>query len=287
VDVRTGARRALARLLEPLTGFVFDSGLSIKEFHAILRTAAVRSVATRQLETSRRVNISGISASTGISRAEISRILKSAPKSTEEYSDRHQQSTNKILSAWHHDPKFTTPNGQPADLKIYGRGPTFESLVKLHGRGIPTRAMLDELTRTRSIELRSAQIIRLKTAVAVERGLTPQIVKAFGDRVTELMGTLLQNMRDPENSAFIASVAGAKVSINELPLFRREISSRGAEFLTEIQDMLARGPIKAHSAHSAKRAPSISVTIFYHEEPSKANPKKSVICQRRNFRRKT
>jgi hypothetical protein len=238
------------------------------------------------LETSRRVNISGISASTGISRAEISRILKSGPKSTEESSDRHQQSTNKILSAWQQDPKFTTPNGQPADLKIYGRGPTFESLVKLHGKGIPTRAMLDELTRTRAIELRSAQVIRLKTAVAVERGLTPQIVKAFGDRVTELMSTLLQNMRDPEKSAFIASVADAKVSINELPLFRREISSRGAEFLTEIQDMLARGPIKAHSAHSAKRAPSISVTIFYHEEPSKADPKKSVICRRRNFRRK-
>jgi Family of unknown function (DUF6502) len=272
-------------MLEPLTGFVFDSGLSIKEFHAILRAAAVRSVATRQLEVSRRVNISGISASTGISRAEISRILKSGPKSAEENSDRDQQSTNRILSAWRQDPKFTTPNGQPADLKIYGRGATFESLVKLHGRGIPTRAMLDELTRTRAIELRSAQTIRLKTAVAVDRGMTPQVVKAFGDRVTELMSTLLQNMRNPENSAFIASVADTKVATNELPLLRREISSRGAEFLTEIQDMLARGPTKIRPADKAKHNPSVSVTVFYHEEPGKAKIKKRALARRRNFRR--
>lgn len=285
MDVRAAARKALARLLEPLTGFVFDSGLSIKDVHEILRTAAVRGVATRQLEISRRVNISGISASTGIPRAEISRILKSGPVSPDANSDRHQQSTNRILSAWYQDPRFTTPDGQPADLKIYGRGCTFESLVKLHGKGIPTRAVLDELIRTRAIELRSAQFIRLKTPVAVDRGITPQVVKAFGDRVSELMGTLLHNMRERENASFVASAAHVTVSANDLPILRREISSRGAEFLNEIQEIVARGPLKARSLPKGKKGPSVSVTIFYHEEPSKSKNKKSVLTRRRNFRR--
>ncbi len=284
MDVRTGASRALAQLLEPLAGFVFDSGLSIREFHSILRTAAVRSVAARQLETSRRVNISGISASTGISRAEISKILKAEPKCSERSFDRHQQSTSRILSVWQQDPKFTTPNGHPADLKIYGRGPTFESLVKLYGRGIPTRAMLDELARTRAIELRPLQTIRLKTAVAVEKGMTPQVIKAFGDRVTELMDTLLQNMRDPENSAFVASVTDVKVSAKEIPLLRREISSKGAEFLSEIQDMLSRGPVKGLNS-KVKNTSSVTVTICYHEELGKSKRKTSNVTRRRNFRR--
>jgi hypothetical protein len=248
----------------------------------MLRTAAVRSVAARQLETSLRVSISGISASTGISRAEVSRILKSEAKSPARSSDRHQQSTSKILSIWQQDPKFTTSNGQPADLKIYGRGPTFDSLVKLYGRGIPTRAMLDELTRTRAIEVTPVQTVRLKTGVAVERGMTPQVVKAFGDRVSELMGTLLQNMRDPENSAFVASVADVKVSASEVPLLRREISSRGAEFLNEIQDMLTRDPSRSTNS---KNAPSVSVTICYHEEFRKHKRPKASVARRRNFRR--
>ena len=100
MDVRTGARKALARLLVPLTEFVFDSGLSIREFNELLREAAVRSVAARQRESSRRVNISGISASTGIARAEVSRILKTERKSTQSGSDRRQQATEKILSVW-------------------------------------------------------------------------------------------------------------------------------------------------------------------------------------------
>ena len=283
MDVTTSAGKSLARLLEPLTGFVFDSGISIQEFHSILRTAAVRSVAARQLETTRRVNISGISASTGIPRAEISRILKSEANSTQRISDRNQHSTSKILSVWQQDPKFTTSNGQPADLKIYGRGSTFESLVKLYGRGIPTRAMLDELTRIRAIEVTSEQTVRLKTGLPVERGMTPAVVKAFGDRVSELMTTLLKNMRDPENSAFVATVADVKVPATEIPLLRREISSRGAEFLSEIQDMLARGPSRSSKL---KDAPSVSITICYHEESSNHKRPRSAAVRRRNFRRR-
>jgi hypothetical protein len=285
VDVTAAARKALARLLEPLAGFVFDSGLSVKDVHSILRAAAVRSMATRQLEISRRVNISGISASTGISRAEISRILKSGTATADDNQDRHQQSTNRILAAWRQDPRFTTPNGQPADLRIYGRGSTFESLVKLNGKGIPTRAVLDELIRTRSIELRSAQLVRLKAEISVDRGITPQVVKAFGDRVTELMATLLQNMRDPENSVFAASAAHARVSANELPLLRREISSRGAEFLSEIEEMVARGSVNSRPSTKSKNAPSVSVTIFYHEERGKLKRNRPAFSKRRNFRR--
>ena len=76
IDVRLVAKKALLQLFEPLAGFVIDAGLSTNELHRIMRQAAVRSVAARQLEDSHRINISGIAATTGIPRAEISRILK-------------------------------------------------------------------------------------------------------------------------------------------------------------------------------------------------------------------
>ena len=86
---------------------------------------------------SHRVNISGIAATTGIPRAEISRILKSSAEPGPKSIDRQQISTNRILAAWHDEPKFTDANGHPADLELYGRGATLESLVKTYGRGIP------------------------------------------------------------------------------------------------------------------------------------------------------
>jgi hypothetical protein len=282
-DIRIVARKALIQLLEPLTGFVLDSGLSIQDLRSILREAAVRSFAKRHLEVARRVNISGIAASTGIPRAEISKILKSSANSPRDVVDQQQQSTNRILAVWHQDPKFTTVNGKPADLKIYGRGATFDALVKSHGRGIPTRAMLDELTRGGAVEVLSSRLIRARTSIVVDRGVTPQAIQSFGERATDLLSTMLQNMRTPDNARFVASVS-VKIPSAAMALFRKELASKGADFLAEINDSMFRDATNS-LAKTPSRSNRVSVTIFYHETPSKAKPKKYSVKGRRNFRR--
>jgi len=82
-DVRELAVSALLQIFEPLIGFVIDAGLSTNDLYSIARHAAVRRVAAQQLEASRRINISGIAATTGIPRSEISRILKITGKEAE------------------------------------------------------------------------------------------------------------------------------------------------------------------------------------------------------------
>ena len=284
-DVRGVARAALLQLLEPLVEFVLDSGLNTHELHSILREAAVRSVAAHQMENARKVNISGIAASTGIPRAEISRILKSPPSSAETITDRQQQATNRILAAWHQDPKFTTPEGQPADLKIYGRGSTFESLVRNHGRGIPSRAILDELTRVGAAEVLPSRLIRVRTSVTVDRGMTPQVIRSFGLRAAELLTTMLQNMRNPENPKFIASISGSNISAALMPLFRKELANKGADFLANIQESLFRDAAVGLAEKSPSRTNRVSVTVFYHEASRKAKQRKGSVKKRRNFSR--
>jgi hypothetical protein len=285
-DLQVLAKKALLQLFEPLIGFMLDSGLSTPELHSILREAAVRSVAARQLDVTRRVNISGIAASTGIPRGEISRILKSNEDSSRRSSDRQQQSTNRILSVWHQDPKFTTPAGKPADLKIYGKGATFEALVRNYGRGIPTRAMLDELTRAGAAEVLSSRLVRVKTLVAVDRGVTPRVIRSFGERATELLSTMLQNMRNPDSPQFIASISEAAISPTLLPLIRKELAIKGADFLADIHDFL----IRDSTGETTKRRPSqsnrVSVTVYYHESPHKVESKRQAVRMRQNLRRK-
>jgi Family of unknown function (DUF6502) len=284
-DVQVLAKKALLQLFEPLIGFVLDSGLSTPELHSILREAAVRTVAARQLDLARRINISGIAASTGIPRGEISRILKSKEDSSRQFVDRRQQSTNRILSVWHQDPKFTTPAGKPADLRIYGKGATFEALVRNYGRGIPTRAMLDELIRAGAAEVLASRLVRVKTLVAVDRGVTPRVIRSYGERATELLSTMLQNMRYPDSPQFIASVSESTISPTVLPLIRKELAIKGADFLSDIHDFL----IRDTTDESTKRRPSgssrVSVTIYYHESSHKVKSKTQAVRKRRNLRR--
>ena len=285
--MRTVARKALLQLLEPLAGFVIDAGFSTNELHSIFRQAAVRSVAARQLEVAHRVNISGIAATTGIPRAEISRILKLKTKRREQAADRQDKSTNRILTAWHREPKFTNANGQPAELKLYGRGATFESLVKRHGRGIPTRAVLDELLRTRAVEVLPSQRIRAKASMAVDRGISAEVIRAFGDRATELLSTMLLNMRRTDSPQFIASVFGAPIAPNALPLFRKELSEKSAEFLADLQENLVHAPMRRSSKSNDESPDRVSVTVFYYESLRKQYKKRvNTPKKRRNFRRR-
>ena len=284
-DIRILARKALVQVLEPLVGFVLDSGLSTQELHWILREAAVRSVAARQLEGARRVNISGIAASTGIPRAEISRILKSIADASQLFTDRQQQSTNRILAVWHEDPKFTTAEGKPADLKIYGRGATFESLVRSYARSIPTRAMLDELTRAGAVEVLASRLVRAKTSIAVDRGVNLRAIRSFGERATELLSTMLQNMRDPETPKFVASVAGTHISSTVMPLLRKEFARKGADFLADVQDSLSREAASRRNTRQPSRSCRVSMTVFFHESPPRNNPKKGARKKRVNLKR--
>jgi hypothetical protein len=210
--VQVAARKALRKLLEPLSSLAFDCGLSISEVNSILREAAVRGAARRQLENEKRINISGIAAATGVSRGEISRILRDGYAVPEFIDDRHQNPANRILTAWHRDPRFLTSNRVPAALKLYGRGSTFESLVKQYGRGIPTRAVFDQLTRIGAIELRASQQVSPKMSVAVDRRISPQMITAYGGWATDLLSTKLLNVTKSDASTSKSPKLRAKKS---------------------------------------------------------------------------
>jgi Family of unknown function (DUF6502) len=282
---RNAAIKALSDLLEPLAGFVFDAGLSTYEVQSLFRVAAVKSMANRQREVSRRINISGIAASTGISRAEISRILKAKTADRIVVSDGQLQATNRILKMWHYDPNYTNANGQPADLRIFGSGPTFDSLVRRHGRGIPTRAMLDELSRTGSIEVLGSERVRAKTLLALDRGASTQAVRAFGDRASALMSGMLSNMRGSDQHQFISTIESEIKSKDLLPLIRREVSSKGTDFLAVMRDRLFADNSTGRDLRKSRDSTRVSVMVFYHEKSQNKLRKKQATIIRRNFRR--
>jgi hypothetical protein len=169
---------------------------------------------------------------------------------------------------------------------MYGRGNTFDTLAKRYGLGIPTRAVLDELIRTGAVELMSNQKIRAKASVAVERGMSVRVIKTFGDRASELLSTMLLNMRKPETPKFIANISDSSISTRSLPLLRKELSLRGADFLANVQESLKRNPAANRSRQGKQGVARISVTIFYHES-HEGRATRSIANKRRNFRRET
>jgi hypothetical protein len=279
--IQEAARKSLTKLLRPLSAFVFECGFSISEVNSLLRTVAVQSAATRQLEDSTRVNISGISAMTGIPRAEVSRILKSGGSLTIGAIERHQNITSRILSGWHSDSLFLTAGGCPRNLKIFGDGATFECLVRKYGQGIPIRAVIDELERVGAIQLMSSsQTILPKMPIAINPRITDQKIKEFDATVDNLF----TNFLSLSNAAFVEKVFGTKVWSGPIPLLRRRTEPNAVALLRELQSRLAKKRA-THRPKETQKVAQLSVTIVYKE--AGAQLAKTSLKSRRNFSRNT
>jgi hypothetical protein len=96
---------------------------------------------------------------------------------------------------------------------------------------------------------------------------------------------MLQNMRHPESPKFIASVSKSNVSLEVMPLFRKELSRKGADFLAEIHDSMYQNVSSEIVKGRASGSSRVSVTVFYHEAQRKNKPKGGAKKKRKNFRR--
>jgi hypothetical protein len=245
----------------------------------MLRTAAVQGAAVRQLESSNRVNISGIAAITGIPRGEVSRILNRNGSVVIRERKGRQNITSKILSAWHCDPNYLTASRRPRNLKIFGGGPTFESLVRRYGQGIPIRAVLDELKHVGAIQLlTSSQKILPKMPLAINPRISYKKIRDLDATIDDLFLCL----PSLSYSASVEKVSGTKVWSGRVPLARRRFGPNAIALLRELQTKLALEKAK-HHPEDAQQVAHLSVKIVYRE--ARAQLGKRPLKSRRNLHR--
>jgi hypothetical protein len=277
VIIQEAARKSLTRLLRPLSAFVIDCGLSISEANLILRTVAVQSAAVRQLENSSRVNISGIAAITGIPRGEVSRILNSS-ESARALRGR-QNIASGILSAWHSDREYLTASRHPRELKLFGSGKTFESLVKTYGHGIPIRAILDELKRVGAIQLlTSTQKILPKMPLAISPRITHKKIKDLDAATADLFLSSLS----PSDVTLVEQVSGTKRWTGRAPAVRTRIEANAVALLRELQTKMEVQQGK-HDPKGAQKLAHSSLKVIYRE--ASVPLAKQLLKSRRNLHR--
>ena len=194
---------ALKRVLDPLLDLMFDAGVTVQEFNSITRDRAVRIATKRVVRDSGRQSKSRVAIMTGLPRSEVTRILNSLDSASQARPDHHP--ARRVLAAWHDDPRFLAPNGEPAILPIFGRRRSFEQLVDRYGAGIPVRAMLDELIQLDAVEQVEDQKLQAKARVPISTGLSSRSIAAVGERGRDLLETLTHNLRNRTQPLFEAT----------------------------------------------------------------------------------
>lgn len=284
--LRESTINALKPVLESLLDLMFDVGITVREFNLLARRAAVHIAIKRLRIDGGQDSKSRVAIITGLPRSEVAKIINSSDSLTT--TKDVQQPARRILTSWFNDPRFLDSSGQPAVIPIFGKRRSFEFLVSKYGTGIPLRAMLDELIQIGAIERLPQQRIRAKARVPISVGLTANAIEAAGARCSDLLGTLIKNIRRSDQPLFEATSMILDANPELMPLVRREIAEQGANFINASNSLLRR-------AHSRSKKPvekdesryRAGVTVFYFEESEVGESRKPVRTRRENLRRIT
>jgi hypothetical protein len=284
VLVRDNAKVVLGRLLAPLAKHALQSGVSAREVQALWRAALVQEAARQQSKSSSRINVAGIAAATGISRADIAKILRLLESKLHATPVTKPHSINKILAVWNSSPIFANRIGRPKVLRIFGPGLSFENLVRENASGLPIRAVLDELIRLGSVEVIDSRKVRLISAVARNRGQSTLEIERLTEQVAHLLNSMLQRMRSKDSELLISTIDVEMDARVALPMFRKQVLSGSEDLLTDLRESFVGSSRREAKVKFDGARHHVRVAVIYQETATSDDGKASRL-KRKNYRR--
>jgi hypothetical protein len=182
---------ALEAMLRPLVKLLLQSGISYSEFTSVAKTVFV-SVATEDYRRrGRPANFSQVSAMTGISRKEVSRIRD--PKPDVRWTPSMETSpVNTILHQWHFDPHFSDGAGRAHHLAFEGPG-SFSELVARYVGDIPPGAMRSTLQKSGVLSQDEEGLLVVNQPFFYSRTFDQDFVRGLAFSFGSLGSTLVHN----------------------------------------------------------------------------------------------
>jgi hypothetical protein len=199
----------------PLAELLLGVRMGVGDLSALAKRAYVLAAVStaRKAGESARPNISRIAVETGLTRADVTRLL-SQKTSRASPVRRGGARADRVLSGWWNDPQFQDDYGRPALLKLRGPLPSIVTLVERYSGTKRAAPVLDELLRAQAIrKVDNGRFQALKrTCVNVQ--WNPESIENLGVELRRHFEGLLHNLLLRPDSQ---------------PLFVRAIESRGLD----------------------------------------------------------
>lgn len=220
--VQAALHEGLARLLGPLAQLCLARGLPFAVVEEMLKKAFVESARAQQPDSLGQRDISRVSAATGLSRREVTRITQEESRAAA----LRPSPATQIFTRWMGNRRLHDKQGNPKPLKRQGKSPSFEALAQSVTRDVHPRTLLEELCR-----LGLAQVDSETDTVHLVRGaFVPEKDKAR-------MFSFLGNNVGDHLSAAVENVTAEAPPHFEQAIFADELS---AESMAKVQELVAK-----------------------------------------------
>lgn len=257
------------RLLLPLTEILLSKGVTFSETSQILKQVYVFVAEQQLLKTEGKATTSRIAITTGLTRKDVA-ALRKIPLKAESVSPKYNRAT-RVINGWQDDEEFCTSGGFPAVLAINGKTKSFEALVNRYSGDMTTKAMLDELTSTDTVEIIEKKYVSLQRRAYLSIGDEDEAMTILGTDVSLLIQTIGHNMTHKKEDLWFQR----KVCYDNLPVeclgdFQEMIGQDSQELLEKSNDWLRQHDRDAnpHVQGSGKKRAGIGIYYFEEDIPA-------------------
>lgn len=263
----------LQELLVELALTLLPRGMTPRGFSALSRYAFACAAARMARRQNGKVNQSRVAALTGLSRADVKRLLLDSDSGVRAVCS-NQTPVERVLHGWRADRRFVDRRGQPKRLRISGTASSFAFLAKQYGGDVPHRAVLDELSRMgavrrdgRTVELKTTRALRQRHSFASLALVLPALIDGIRLASTPEVSRappFIYRLTLPANTELDAAI------------MRERCSSSVASMLNGLEESLA-GQLTVPKRKKGRQPCSFTVTVLLVENGTKGSVKDSSV----------
>jgi hypothetical protein len=230
-----GARRTaldgMSQALLPLVRLYLRAGLGAGEFTVAAKLAFMRAAA-ENARIGRRLNVSAISAATGMTRKEVRSMVELAREAVEVPSHGiSRQRTTRVIHGWQTDPTFLDHEGNPAVLAVKGGNASFGALVRRYGGDVTPISVLRELERSGAVTRSKADMVRLRKQSTRLKGYSAESMAEVTTRIRDLAATMVGNIEKADRQTYTGFQDVTSLPAEVAALFLSTFSERAALLL--------------------------------------------------------
>lgn len=227
---------SLLQLLLPIARLLVTRGTGIDKLVRAAKRAYLRAAMEAVLPRGQRVNVSRLSVATGMTRKEVSSLLRDAPNESNTAARMHgEQRAFRVLRGWLTDPRFQNRSGHPGILTYRGNTKSFVYLVKLYGGDVTPKSVQRELERMGLVEATRTGGLRLTAArrrSSIEAYQLSDLARLFED----FAFAIVRPKPNAEAPSFFGFKDSTVPSRSDAAFFMRRFSRRAAALLDDFQE---------------------------------------------------
>ena len=253
---------ALRKVLTPLVRVMIRFGFSYGAFSEIARSVFVEQAYNQLTRDNQKVTASAVSALTGLSRKEVSRLSKGDEAGLVETEQKRNRAAQ-LITGWANDPDFSS-QGQPKTLPLKGDSGSFVDLVRRYGSDVTSSAMLALLERNGAVESDGKAVTLLGDAY-IPMGTPIEQLEILGTDANELMTTIAHNIEaDPNQRVFQRKVSVDQLSADDVADFRAFSDAKSQALLEAYDAWLTNRARQSTSTDDVARNRAVSVGIYFY-----------------------